>query len=206
MTDADVLRLPDGRRAHVWQGGDPDRSGRVLLPRMPRHPARRAPRRRGGRRAGVRLVAVSRPGYGHSDAAASGHLSVAADTVAVADLLGIDRFAVLGMSVGGPYALACAATHPAGSRRPAVVAAPAVVPALDPPWPRDDLSSDQQQFFAGLAASSVDECVELMRPEFEQYVAGVAPARPRRRSTGGALAGGLHPLDVPLVEALPVTE
>ena len=75
------------------------------------------------RRLGVRLVAVSRPGYGQSDAAASGHLSVADDTAAVADLLGIDRFAVLGMSVGGPYALACAARHPDRVTAAGVVAA-----------------------------------------------------------------------------------
>jgi len=59
------------------------------------------------RRTGVRLIALNRPGYGASDAHASTHLTVADDVIAVADQLRIDRFAVLGISIGCPYALAC---------------------------------------------------------------------------------------------------
>ena len=70
------------------------------------------------------------------------HLAVADDTVALADLLGIDRFAVLGMSVGGPYALATAARHPDRVTAVGLVEAPAEVPRLDPPVHRDDLAPD----------------------------------------------------------------
>jgi pimeloyl-ACP methyl ester carboxylesterase len=58
---------------------------------------------------GVRLVSFDRPGYGGSIPAPFGLASIAADAHAVADGLGVGRFAVLGMSGGGPGALAAAA-------------------------------------------------------------------------------------------------
>src|SRR3954470_432261 len=77
--------------------------------------------------AGVRLIAVDRPGYGRSDAdPASTESSQADDIVALADALGIDRFAALGWSSGGPGALALAARH--GERVTAVGIAAGQVP------------------------------------------------------------------------------
>ena len=58
---------------------------------------------------GVRLVSFDRPGYGGSTPASFGLASIAADAHAVADELGIARFATLGQSGGGPGALAAAA-------------------------------------------------------------------------------------------------
>ena len=58
---------------------------------------------------GVRLVSFDRPGYGGSTPAPFGLASIAADAHAVADELGVARFATLGMSGGGPAALAAAA-------------------------------------------------------------------------------------------------
>lgn len=58
---------------------------------------------------GVRLVSFDRPGYGGSTPAPFGLASIAADAHAVADGLGVARFATLGMSGGGPGALAAAA-------------------------------------------------------------------------------------------------
>src|SRR5262245_52878083 len=58
----------------------------------------------------VRVLSVDRPGIGRSTNVAHRTLAQeAADVAALADALGIDRFAVLGHSAGGPYALACAA-------------------------------------------------------------------------------------------------
>ncbi len=58
---------------------------------------------------GVRLVTIDRPGHGLSDFQ-SGRtlLGWPQDVSALADHLGIERFAVSGWSAGGPYALACA--------------------------------------------------------------------------------------------------
>ena len=61
---------------------------------------------------GVRLVAVSRPGYGDSSPSAPGLTAAASDALALADHLGFDRFALMGASGGGPFALATAAVAP----------------------------------------------------------------------------------------------
>jgi pimeloyl-ACP methyl ester carboxylesterase len=59
-------------------------------------------------RRGIRLVSYDRPGYGGSDPAPGRTVLAAAnDIAAIADALGIERFAVEGGSGGGPHALAC---------------------------------------------------------------------------------------------------
>lgn len=56
----------------------------------------------------VRLIAVDRPGFGLSSPKARFQLDDWPDDVAsLADALGISRFSVMGVSAGGPYALAC---------------------------------------------------------------------------------------------------
>jgi pimeloyl-ACP methyl ester carboxylesterase len=58
---------------------------------------------------GVRLVAIDRPGFGRSDfKPGRSFLDWPDDVAAVAAQIGIDRFAVLGLSGGGGYVLACA--------------------------------------------------------------------------------------------------
>jgi pimeloyl-ACP methyl ester carboxylesterase len=64
------------------------------------------------RQHGIRLLATSRPGYGASTATLPGLASVAADVLELADQLGLDRFATMGLSGGGPFALAVAAVAP----------------------------------------------------------------------------------------------
>lgn len=67
------------------------------------------------RRAGVRLIAPDRPGFGGSTSAPDRTiLSWTRDVQQLADRLGLTRFGVLGISCGGPYALACA--HELGER------------------------------------------------------------------------------------------
>jgi len=57
----------------------------------------------------VRLIGLDRPGIGHSDPKIGYQLLDWPDDVGeVADQLGIKRFAIEGISAGGPYALACA--------------------------------------------------------------------------------------------------
>src|SRR5262249_58115673 len=63
-------------------------------------------------RHGVRLLSVSRPGYGVSTMSTPSLTAAAADTVELADLLGLEHFAVVGSSGGGPVAIAVAAVAP----------------------------------------------------------------------------------------------
>jgi pimeloyl-ACP methyl ester carboxylesterase len=69
---------------------------------------------RAAARRGMRIIALDRPGYGRSDFQRHREiLDWPNDVAEAADVLGIQRFAVLGGSGGGPYALACARAIPA---------------------------------------------------------------------------------------------
>jgi pimeloyl-ACP methyl ester carboxylesterase len=104
-----TIRLRDGRRLGYTEWGDP--GGRPLL-YFHGWPGARVEGRLGGEAArarGVRLIALDRPGMGLSDYQPRRTLVDWPDDVAqVAAALGLDRFAVLGISGGGPYAAACA--------------------------------------------------------------------------------------------------
>jgi pimeloyl-ACP methyl ester carboxylesterase len=72
---------------------------------------------------GLRLISPDRWGYGGSDTHPKPSLSeYARDMRALADLLGLDRFALIGISGGGPYALAAAARLGSRITRLALVA------------------------------------------------------------------------------------
>lgn len=90
--------------------------------------------------AGFRLVGIDRPGYGASDPWPDRRIGDwVSQGIAVADHLGIDRFAAVGVSTGGAYALALAARHP--DRVTGVVACCAVT---DMRWDgaREGMSAD----------------------------------------------------------------
>lgn len=62
------------------------------------------------RASGVRFIGIDRPGYGLSTACPGRRVvDVVPDAASFADRLGLDRFAVVGWSCGGPPALAVAA-------------------------------------------------------------------------------------------------
>jgi pimeloyl-ACP methyl ester carboxylesterase len=94
------------------------------------------------RRAGIeqraRVIGVDRPGIGLSQFVPGRRLADWADDVAaLADSLGLNRFAVVGVSGGGPHALACAYRIPERLTRCGVVSGvgPAVVTPLQRmPW------------------------------------------------------------------------
>lgn len=66
-----------------------------------------------GERRGLRHVCCSRPGYAGSDRKPGRSIAdCAADTAALADQLGADRFYAVGASTGADFALACAALLP----------------------------------------------------------------------------------------------
>ncbi|HET6817831.1 MAG TPA: alpha/beta hydrolase [Mycobacteriales bacterium] len=178
MTSDEVLRLPDGRQLQFWTGGASDGHPVVVLPGCPDCRRIAFSGDAAAVEAGVRLVAVNRPGYGASDSMPSNHVTVADDVISLADALGLDRFATLGMSLGGPYALACAARHPDRVRAVGMIASPAETTALDPPLPRDGMNTEEQELFRRLASVEAAEAVELLRPGYADWVAGIAPDDP----------------------------
>jgi pimeloyl-ACP methyl ester carboxylesterase len=62
---------------------------------------------------GIRLIGLDRPGTGSSSPHLYENIAAFADDLAtIAEILGIDKMAVIGLSGGGPYALGCAAAMP----------------------------------------------------------------------------------------------
>ena len=65
-------------------------------------------------RENIRLIGVDRPGIGSSTPFQYDNvLGFSRDLQTIADTLGVDEMAVVGLSGGGPYTLACAAAMPA---------------------------------------------------------------------------------------------
>jgi pimeloyl-ACP methyl ester carboxylesterase len=110
--------------------------------------------------AGICVVTPDRPGYGGSTPHAGRTTAAWADDVAaLTDHLGADRFAVLGLSSGGPYAVACAALL--GDR---VVGAVVAAGNTDMSWPgaRDGyLESELALMELDEPDAAVTRCVEL---------------------------------------------
>jgi pimeloyl-ACP methyl ester carboxylesterase len=103
-------RTVDGRRLAVHLSGDPDGEPVFYLHGTPGSRVGPRPTDEELKRRNVWLISFDRPGYGRSDRKQSRTVSdVAPDVEAIADELGLERFAVLGRSGGGPHALACAA-------------------------------------------------------------------------------------------------
>jgi pimeloyl-ACP methyl ester carboxylesterase len=109
MADTQLMDLPDGRELAWLELGDP--SGPVVLAFHGTPGSRRqlVVDEKAIEAAGVRLIAPDRPGYGHSTFHRGRRLADwATDVTRLADHLSIDRFAVIGVSGGGPHAAVCA--------------------------------------------------------------------------------------------------
>ncbi len=108
-----LVPLPDGRMLAVDDVGDPDGLPVVGLHGTPDSRLARHPDDGLAQAAGVRLLAVDRPGCGRSDPHPGRTLAtVADDLAALADHLGLDRVGVLAWSAGAPFAVGLAARHP----------------------------------------------------------------------------------------------
>ncbi|NUO91835.1 MAG: alpha/beta fold hydrolase [Dermatophilaceae bacterium] len=123
------VRLPDGRRLDVWQGGDPRGIPVLFFHGTPGGRLQAALGDGAALRTGVRLVAFSRPGYGGSTDAPTTLTSVADDAAEVMRDADVQTYAVLGVSGGGPFALATAAVH--ADRVSAVAVVAGIGPALE---------------------------------------------------------------------------
>ncbi|MGH3250352.1 MAG: alpha/beta fold hydrolase, partial [Trebonia sp.] len=116
------VKTSDGRRLATAVYGDPEGRPVFLLHGTPG--SRIGPRPRSAilHRLGVRLICFDRPGYGESDRLPGRRVAdAAADVSAIADALGLAKFAVVGRSGGGPHALACAALLPERLTKAAVL-------------------------------------------------------------------------------------
>jgi pimeloyl-ACP methyl ester carboxylesterase len=159
MREATVT-LPDGRRLGYAEHGDPSGAPILHCHGLP-----------GGRALtlspeallarGARLLSVERPGFGLSDPNPGRVLlDVAPDVAALADTLGLARFAVYGASMGAPSALACAYALP---ERVAVVGiACGIGPVFDEPGFDPSLPADWQALLP-IARDDLGMARELVR-------------------------------------------
>ena len=117
-----TIQLRDGRTLGYAEYGDPGGlpvmffhglPGSYVLGRVTEAP---------GRRVGARVIAPERPGCGVSTFKADRTIGAwPSDVIELADALGIEKFAVVGFSAGGPYADACALKIPERLTRAALV-------------------------------------------------------------------------------------
>jgi pimeloyl-ACP methyl ester carboxylesterase len=108
-----IVTLSDGRDLAYEEYGDRDGFPVLsfhggLSSRLDAAPAQEA-----ARLMGVRLLSPDRPGIGRSTFQPGRRLlDWPSDVAQLADALGLERFAVMGWSAGGPYAAVCAARMP----------------------------------------------------------------------------------------------
>ena len=107
------LELGEGRTLHVYDTGAHDPAGQLTVfwhHGTPNIGAPPEPLFAAAEELGIRWVSYDRPGYGGSSPHPGRDVaSAAAHVLGIADALGIDRFALMGHSGGGPHALACGA-------------------------------------------------------------------------------------------------
>ena len=108
-TDASVS-LTDGRQITYRRYGPPDGYPLLALHGTPGSRLKFASSEAHAIRLGLNVIAIDRWGYGGTDLHSAPTLKAFADDIdGFADAIGVDRFAVLGVSGGGPYAAAIAA-------------------------------------------------------------------------------------------------
>jgi pimeloyl-ACP methyl ester carboxylesterase len=175
MIRDDVLTLADGRTLAYTTVGTPDASPDASVV-FYQHGAP------GGRlellglddafeAARLRVITADRPGYGGSTPLAGRTTAGWVDDIAaLADHVGTERFAVVGLSSGGPYAVACAALL--GDR---VVGAVIAAGNTDMSWPaaRDGyLESELAIMALEDTGAAVARCIELYGPDGAGFFGG----------------------------------
>ncbi len=119
---------PEGRPVFYFHGGPGSRLEALIFEEL-------------NRQSGIRMISTDRPGYGLSDAGTEHtYLDWAADITELADHLGIERFAVLGWSSGGPHAAAVAHEFPERLTVAAIVAGEG--PYASDDYPQSVLAGD----------------------------------------------------------------
>lgn len=171
------ITLSDGRHLAYAEQGAPDGAPLFLFHGIPGSRLQRHPDSSIAERLGVRLITVDRPGYGLSTPKPNRRiLDWPDDVTELADQLGIDRFGVIGVSGGGPYAMACAYRLPQRITRLALVSAFA---PLEVPGMRESLVRSQRLQFA--LAKRAPWAIRLLFGSYLRAMKGMTPQAVRQK-------------------------
>jgi pimeloyl-ACP methyl ester carboxylesterase len=130
---------------------------------------------------GLKLITYDRPGYGGSARREGRRVMDAADDVrAIADDLGLEYFAVVGRSGGGPHALACAALMPKRVTRTGLLVSLAPANAHELDWYRGMNELNSREY----SAAEADDAERL---------SGLADWAEQTRQDPESLLGNLQP-------------
>jgi pimeloyl-ACP methyl ester carboxylesterase len=142
------VRLPDGRFLGIRVSGEPGGWPLLVFPGTPGSRLTPLPEMEGTREAGARAIAIERPGFGVSTPQRGRRIvDWPLDVSHAADALGIDTFAVAGMSGAGPYLVACAAALPDRVRAVGLLG---VACPLDAPGARDGMTLRRRAMYGAL--------------------------------------------------------
>lgn len=164
------VALDDGHTLHVYEADAADDGALPVfwLHGTPNIGPPPAPLFADAARLNLRWLGYDRPGYGGSTPRPGRDVaSAACDVRAIADHLGIGRFAVIGHSGGGPHALACAALLPDRVAAAVSVAGLAPFGVKDIDWFAGMHPSGVASLRAALAGRAAKEAFEAARPEFD---------------------------------------
>ncbi|MGH2868483.1 MAG: alpha/beta fold hydrolase [Solirubrobacteraceae bacterium] len=173
-----IHELPDGRSLAWCEYGRPDGGPILYFHGIPGS-------RIDGRlvadvtaEAGVRVISPDRPGFGLStpQAGKRSYFGWARDVESLADALGIERFAIVGYSAGGPYALATAVAL--GDRVTQVAIVSGVAPAEMPGYRKGTTVTDRAmlplaQRVPRLARVLMARALKQARNDPERFAKGV---------------------------------
>lgn len=148
-----TVGLADGRRIGYAEFGDPRGRAFIWLHGTPGGRRQIPPEARlMGETKGLRIIGIDRPGIGRSTPHVYGNvLEFTDDLVAVADALGLDRFGLIALSGGGPFALAAGAVLP--ERVPVIGILGGVAPTQGPDAVEGGLVALAVRFAPVIAAS-----------------------------------------------------
>jgi pimeloyl-ACP methyl ester carboxylesterase len=174
VTELDVT-LRDGRVLHVYDDADPDGKPVVVHHGTPGSGLLYAPDVEDAQRRGLRLLSYDRAGYGGSSPNPGRRVSdIAADIADVLHHLGLEEFASVGGSGGGPHSLALGALLPHRCVAVCAIASPAPFPAEGLDWLAGQGEQNRAEWTAAL------EGPRVLEPRLEEYAAQMLAASPEQ--------------------------
>jgi pimeloyl-ACP methyl ester carboxylesterase len=166
-----LVKTDDGRVLSIVEGGDARGKPVFVLHGTPESRLLYGPHVNDASKRGIRLISYDRPGYGGSSPLPGRKVAdVTKDVASIADHLGVERFAVWGISGGGPHAIACAALLPKRVVAAASLASPAPYPSPGLDWFNGQGEDNVAEF--GAAMEGPEQLDRFLAPLREELLKG----------------------------------